>query len=101
MVYIVHVDSDWDYTWTSVVQLNSNLYYCDSYYFILICIIQIFIILVFRYTYGKPVKGEATITAYPDIFSGVIQPIFQNPIRKVIPIDGKVTVDFDIARELK
>ncbi|XP_057327735.1 CD109 antigen-like isoform X1 [Microplitis mediator] len=54
-----------------------------------------------KYTYGKPVKGEATITAYPDIFSGVLQPIFQAPIRKVVPIDGKVTVDFDIASELR
>ncbi|XP_054003817.1 CD109 antigen-like isoform X1 [Hylaeus anthracinus] len=54
-----------------------------------------------KYTYGKPVKGEATVTAYPDIFSGVIQPIFQQPVRKVIPIDGKVTVEFDIQSELK
>ncbi|XP_074100031.1 CD109 antigen isoform X1 [Cotesia typhae] len=54
-----------------------------------------------KYTYGKPVKGEATITAYPDIFSGVLQPIFQAPIRKVVPINGKVTVDFDIASELR
>ncbi|EZA52046.1 hypothetical protein X777_09067 [Ooceraea biroi] len=54
-----------------------------------------------RYTYGKPVKGEATITAYPDIFSGVIQPIFQQPVRKVVPIDGKITVDFDILTELR
>ncbi|KAG7209379.1 hypothetical protein KM043_015478 [Ampulex compressa] len=54
-----------------------------------------------KYTYGKPVKGEATITAYPDIFSGVIQPIFQQPVRKVVPIDGKVTVDFDILHELR
>lgn len=54
-----------------------------------------------KYTYGKPVKGEATITAYPDIFSGVIQPIYQQPVRKVIPINGKVIVDFDIYNELK
>ncbi|XP_011255612.1 CD109 antigen isoform X2 [Camponotus floridanus] len=54
-----------------------------------------------RYTYGKPVKGEATITAYPDIFSGVIQPIFQQPVRKVVPIDGKAIVDFDILSELR
>lgn len=54
-----------------------------------------------KYTYGKPVKGEATVTAYPDIFSGIIQPIYQQPVRKVIPIDGKVTVDFDIHSELK
>nr|XP_034179672.1 CD109 antigen-like isoform X1 [Osmia lignaria]XP_034179683.1 CD109 antigen-like isoform X1 [Osmia lignaria]XP_034179692.1 CD109 antigen-like isoform X1 [Osmia lignaria]XP_034179702.1 CD109 antigen-like isoform X1 [Osmia lignaria]XP_034179708.1 CD109 antigen-like isoform X1 [Osmia lignaria] len=54
-----------------------------------------------KYTYGKPVKGEATVTAYPDIFSGVIQPIFQQPVRKVLPIDGKVVVDFDIHSELR
>ncbi|XP_011643182.1 CD109 antigen-like [Pogonomyrmex barbatus] len=54
-----------------------------------------------KYTYGKPVKGEATITVYPDIFSGVIQPIFQQPVRKVVPINGKVTVDFDILSELR
>lgn len=46
-------------------------------------------------------KGEATITAYPDIFSGVIQPIYQQPVRKVIPINGEVIVDFDIYNELK
>ncbi|XP_067205128.1 thioester-containing protein 1 allele R1-like isoform X2 [Linepithema humile] len=54
-----------------------------------------------KYTYGKPVKGEATITAYPDIFSGVIQPIFQQPVRKVVPINGKATVDFGILSELR
>lgn len=46
-------------------------------------------------------KGEATITAYPDIFSGVIQPIFQQPVRKVVPINGKVTIDFGILSELR
>ncbi|XP_014601165.1 PREDICTED: CD109 antigen-like isoform X2 [Polistes canadensis] len=54
-----------------------------------------------KYTYGKPVKGEATITAFPNIFSGVIQPIFQQPVRKIVPIDGKVTVDFNIITELR
>ncbi|XP_031828991.1 thioester-containing protein 1 allele R1 isoform X2 [Nomia melanderi] len=54
-----------------------------------------------KYTYGKPVKGEATITVYPDIFSGVIQPIYQQPVRKVIPIDGKAVISFDIESELK
>ncbi|XP_068084683.1 CD109 antigen isoform X2 [Anabrus simplex] len=54
-----------------------------------------------KYTYGKPVKGEATVTAYPNIYSGVIQPIFQTPVRKVVPIDGKATVEFDIAKELQ
>ncbi|XP_066596179.1 CD109 antigen-like isoform X2 [Prorops nasuta] len=55
-----------------------------------------------KYTYGKPVKGEATITAYPDIFSGIIQPIFQSPVRKVLSnFTGKATVDFDIMSELR
>ncbi|KAJ3654530.1 hypothetical protein Zmor_013712 [Zophobas morio] len=54
-----------------------------------------------QYNYGKKVKGEATITVYPTIFSGVIQPIFQNPLRKVIPIEGSSTVQFDIEKELK
>ncbi|XP_078044260.1 thioester-containing protein 1 allele R1 isoform X2 [Augochlora pura] len=54
-----------------------------------------------KYTYGKPVKGEATVTVYPDIFSSVIQPIYQQPVRKVIPIDGKAVVDFDIESELR
>ncbi|XP_030765290.1 CD109 antigen [Sitophilus oryzae] len=53
-----------------------------------------------RYSYGKKVSGEATITVYPTIYSGVIQPIFQNPIRKVIKIDGATRVDFDIENEL-
>lgn len=53
-----------------------------------------------RYNYGKKVKGTATVTAYPTIYSGVIQPIFQNPVRKVLPIDGSATVDFDIDKEL-
>ncbi|XP_031779562.1 CD109 antigen isoform X2 [Nasonia vitripennis] len=54
-----------------------------------------------KYTYGKPVKGEATITAFPDIYSGVLQPIYSPPIRKTVNIDGKTTVDFDIANDLK
>ncbi|KAL0273724.1 UNVERIFIED_CONTAM: hypothetical protein PYX00_006334 [Menopon gallinae] len=54
-----------------------------------------------KYTYGKPVKGEATVTAYPLYYSGFIQPIFETPIRKVVPIDGKAVVDFDIVKELK
>ncbi|CAH0556688.1 unnamed protein product [Brassicogethes aeneus] len=53
-----------------------------------------------KYGYGKKVTGEATVTAFPTIYSGVIQPIFQNPVRKVIPIDGQATVQFDIANEL-
>lgn len=57
--------------------------------------------MCFRYNYGRKVLGNATITVYPTIYSGVIQPIFQNPIRKVIRIDGSATVSFDVAKELK
>nr|XP_022900872.1 CD109 antigen-like [Onthophagus taurus] len=53
-----------------------------------------------NYDYGKKVQGDATVTVYPTIISGVIQPIYENPIRKVVPIDGKTTVNIDIAREL-
>lgn len=54
-----------------------------------------------RYTYGKAVKGEATVTIYPTYYSGLLQPIFQNPVRKVIPIDGKASVEFDITKDLQ
>ncbi|KAJ8965945.1 hypothetical protein NQ317_008000, partial [Molorchus minor] len=50
--------------------------------------------------YGREVKGEATVSVYPTIYSGVIQPIFQNPVRKVLPIEGSASVDFDIDRDL-
>lgn len=53
-----------------------------------------------KYTYGKPVKGEATVTMYPNYFSSILQPAFQNPVRKVVPIDGKAVVEFDPAKEL-
>ncbi|XP_023015119.2 thioester-containing protein 1 allele R1 isoform X1 [Leptinotarsa decemlineata] len=49
---------------------------------------------------GRKIQGEATVTAYPTIYSGVIQPIFQNPIRKVQEIDGSITVEFDIEKDL-
>lgn len=54
-----------------------------------------------RYTYGKAVKGEAIISVYPTTVSEVIQPIYQNPLRKVIPIDGKAVVQFDVVKDLK
>ena len=54
-----------------------------------------------RYTYGKAVRGEATVTIYPTYYSGLLQPIFQNPVRKVIPIDGKANVEFDITKDLQ
>ncbi|XP_050425560.1 CD109 antigen-like isoform X2 [Adelges cooleyi] len=53
-----------------------------------------------KYTYGKAVKGEATVSVYPTIFSEVIQPIYENPLRKVVPIDGKAVVQFDVVKDL-
>ncbi|XP_050529257.1 CD109 antigen-like isoform X2 [Daktulosphaira vitifoliae] len=53
-----------------------------------------------KYTYGKAVKGEATVSVYPTIFSDVIQPIYENPLRKVVPIDGKTVVQFDVVKDL-
>ncbi|XP_045472124.1 CD109 antigen [Harmonia axyridis] len=53
------------------------------------------------YHHGHKLQGEATISAFPTIFSRVIQPIFQNPIRKVVPIDGSVEVEFDIDKDLR
>lgn len=53
-----------------------------------------------KYTFGKPVKGEATISVFPKIY-GSFQPLISNLItRKVIQIDGKGTVEFDIKDEL-
>lgn len=54
-----------------------------------------------KYTYGKAVRGEATVTIYPTYYSGLLQPIFQNPVRKVVPIDGKANVEFDITKDLQ
>ncbi|KAK3922691.1 CD109 antigen [Frankliniella fusca] len=54
-----------------------------------------------RYPYGKPVRGEATVTAYPAYVSDVLQPVFEVPVRKVVPINGKVLVEFDVEKELK
>lgn len=55
-----------------------------------------------KYTYGKPVKGQATISAYPVLWLGGVQPFVQDSIvRKVIQVDGKATTEFDIRDELK
>lgn len=54
-----------------------------------------------KYTYGKPVKGEATVSVYPKTY-GSFQPLISNLItRKVVKIDGKAFVEFDIKDELK
>lgn len=53
-----------------------------------------------KYRYGKPVKGEVTVSVYPKIY-GSFQPFISNLItRKVMKIDGKTSIEFDIAEEL-
>ncbi|CRK99838.1 CLUMA_CG013142, isoform D [Clunio marinus] len=55
-----------------------------------------------KYTFGKPVKGQATVSAYPVLWLGGVQPFIQdNIVRKVIQVDGKGSVEFDIREELK
>lgn len=55
-----------------------------------------------KYTFGKPVKGQATISAYPVLWLGAVQPFIQdNIVRKVVQVDGKGSVEFDIRDELK
>lgn len=50
---------------------------------------------------GKKIKGEATVTIFPIIHSDIIQPVFQNPVRKIVEIDGSAKVEFDIKKELQ
>lgn len=53
-----------------------------------------------KYTYGKPVKGEVTVSVYPKTY-GSFQPFAINLIaRKVAKIDGKAYIEFDIERDL-
>ncbi|XP_044727005.1 CD109 antigen-like isoform X2 [Chrysoperla carnea] len=54
-----------------------------------------------RYTYDRRVKGELTVSAYPLIYSGILQPIFQAPVRHVLPIHGDATIEIDLASELQ
>lgn len=55
-----------------------------------------------KYTYGKSVKGQATISAYPVLWLGGVQPFIQdNIVRKVVQVDGKGSAEFDIRQELK
>lgn len=55
-----------------------------------------------KYTYGKSVKGEVTISAFPTLYVGSLQPFERQIIsRKVMPIDGRVTVEFNIQNELR
>ncbi|XP_058061517.1 thioester-containing protein 1 allele R1-like isoform X2 [Anopheles bellator] len=55
-----------------------------------------------KYTYGKPVKGEATISVRPEFGFHYVQPFEKDVItRKVIPIDGKGSAEFDLRQELR
>lgn len=54
-----------------------------------------------RYAFDRKVKGELTISAFPLIYSGVLQPIFQSPVRHVLPIDGDATIEIDLVTELR
>lgn len=54
-----------------------------------------------RYTYGKSVKGELIVSAYPTIHSTYIQPVFSGVSRKTVPIDGLADVEFDLTKELQ
>lgn len=53
-----------------------------------------------KYTYGRALKGEATVSVYPKTY-GSFQPLISNLItRKVMKIDGKAFFEFDIKDEL-
>uniref|UniRef100_A0A6E8VWT3 CD109 antigen n=1 Tax=Anopheles coluzzii TaxID=1518534 RepID=A0A6E8VWT3_ANOCL len=54
-----------------------------------------------KYTYGKPVKGEATVSVSPEFQFNYVQPFAKDVItRKVIPIDGKGSVEFDLREDI-
>ncbi|ODM93569.1 hypothetical protein Ocin01_13117 [Orchesella cincta] len=54
-----------------------------------------------EYTYGKPVKGELVVSAYPTIHSTYLQPVFTGVSRKTVRIDGLADVEFDLTKELE
>lgn len=54
-----------------------------------------------KYHYGGPVKGEATVSLFPKYKSSYLQPIFSEPMRRVLAIDGSVDLKLNIAKELK
>ncbi|XP_041986950.1 CD109 antigen-like [Aricia agestis] len=49
---------------------------------------------------GMPVQGELTISAYAVFFSGLLQPVFSSPARKVIKFNGSVEVPYDLKTDL-
>ncbi|XP_037031199.1 CD109 antigen-like isoform X2 [Bradysia coprophila] len=54
-----------------------------------------------KYTYGKPVKGQAVVTVGPKVYGGY-QPLVSDLLsRRTITVDGKGYVEFDIKNDLK
>ncbi|KAM3964840.1 thioester-containing protein 1 allele R1 [Aphomia sociella] len=49
---------------------------------------------------GLPVRGELTISAYIVFFSGLLQPVFSSPARKVVEINGNTEVIYDLKTDL-
>lgn len=53
-----------------------------------------------KYTYGKLVKGRATVTVKPTSYLAWSTRRETDTITKTIPIDGKGTIEFDITDDL-
>lgn len=53
-----------------------------------------------KYTYGKLVKGRATVTVKPTSFIAWSTRRETDTVAKTIPIDGKGTIEFDITDDL-
>ncbi|CAH2243434.1 jg9350 [Pararge aegeria aegeria] len=53
-----------------------------------------------RHFNGLPVKGELTISAYAVFFSGLLQPVFSTPSRKVVDFNGQANVVYDLKTDL-
>ncbi|XP_053625843.1 thioester-containing protein 1 allele S3-like [Plodia interpunctella] len=49
---------------------------------------------------GLPVRGELTLSAYAVFFSGLLQPVFSSPARKVVKFDGSAEVVYDLKTDL-
>lgn len=54
-----------------------------------------------KYTNGKPVKGEATITVQPKDLAHEKPLMTDLIIKKTVKIDGKANVEFDMTTDLK
>lgn len=57
-------------------------------------------LLYCRHFNGLPVHGELTLSAYAVFFSGLLQPVFSSPARKVVDFHGNVEVTYDLKTDL-